>query len=90
MLYWTISMADQGVHPAAFGFVDDVSPGRAINGGKIRKFTWANIVNEAALRRMDTLIRHIDRPAKHESLLCRFRFWFWFVFLVFWFSFFYN
>ena len=55
---------------------------RSINGGKIRKFTWANIVNKAALRRMDTLICHIDRPAKHDGLLCRFCFCF------FWFSFF--
>ena len=49
---------------------------------KFENFAWTNMVNKAALRWMDTLIRHIDRPAKHDGLLCRF----WF--LVFWFSFF--
>ena len=59
---------------------------RAINGGKIRKFTWANIVNKAALRRIcriDTLIRNIDLPAKHDGLLCRFWFWFDFYYIGF-------
>ena len=44
-----------------------------INRGKIRNFSWAkpNIVNKAALRRRDTLVRHIDPPAKHDGLLCR-------------------
>ena len=40
------------------------------------KFTWANIVNKVALRRMDTLIRHVDRPAKHHGLLLVLGFWF--------------
>ena len=31
MLSWTINMADQGVHPAESGFVDDVSPGKFSN-----------------------------------------------------------
>ena len=35
--------------------------------------------NKAALRRMDTLIRPIDPPAKHDGLLCRF----WFLVFVF-------
>ena len=38
---------------------------------KLENLPGANIVNKAALRRMDTLIRHVDRPAKHDSLLCR-------------------
>ena len=36
--------------------------------------------NKAALRRMNTLIRHIDPPAKHYGLRCQFRFQFWFYF----------
>ena len=47
---------------------------------KFENFAWTNMVNKAALRWMDTLIRHIDPPAKHDGLLCRF--WF-FVFLLF-------
>ena len=39
---------------------------------KFENFAWANMVNKAALRRMDTLIRHIDPPAKHDGLLCVF------------------
>ena len=60
-----------------------------INRGRIRNFSWAkpNIVNKAALRRRDTLVRHIDPPAKHDGLLCRLCLAsFWFLFLVFWFS----
>ena len=46
---------------------------------KFENFAWANMINKAALRRMDTLIRHIDPPAKHDGLLCRF----WFLFSFF-------
>ena len=31
MLCWTINMADQGVHLAECGFVDDVIPGKFSN-----------------------------------------------------------
>ena len=48
---------------------------------KLENFAWANIVNKTALRRMDTLIRHIDPPAKHDALRCRF--WVWRLFLLF-------
>ena len=69
-------MADQGVHPAKCGFVDDVSSGKFSNFTSIDRSTWANIVNKAERRRMDTLISHTDRPVKHDGLLC---FWFWFL-----------
>ena len=48
---------------------------------KLENFAWANIVNKTALRRMDTLIRHIDPPAKHDALRCRF--WVWVCFFRF-------
>ena len=52
---------------------------------KFENFASTNMVNKAALRWMDTLIRHIDPPAKHDGLRCRF--WFGFAFGFFGFRF---
>ena len=49
---------------------------------RFRVLRFGNYFNKAAPCRMDTLICHIDPPAKHDGLLCRFCFWFWLLVLV--------